>query len=217
MKKDSFFEKNWFKLIMVLFIAYFLFVFMPKQSGANIFVNPIDFVMIVLTALTLIFTIFLCILGSAAFLGWQNLKDLRIRQDEILFDLKKTADVGRAEFKGKIKKMDDLIQKADENVPETKEELENYRKEAEKIKNDLEDSISRTKEKMSDLKWNTPTLGNSNLLSGFIGLTPSFSESLLKNPEVYECGEGIKDCPCGTSYREIYGTGCPKCGKIEDK
>jgi len=183
------------------------------NQNNNFFNNPVNLVLIVLSALTVIFTILIIILALLAFFGWQSARDFKEKQKEFLIRQRKIIEEGEKEIKRNSEQAKKLIKELKEQKGKIKTpaDFKRYKDKTEELISELEKSIKRAEDKMSDLK-----------ISGISSTSTIMGPTISDNQFLYTGVSSIeKRCgKCGQVYRDdpvartsIYSQ-CPYCGHL---
>lgn len=182
-------------------------------------INPIDLILIILSGLTAIFTVFLCVMGLLAILGWNNMKDFEKKQRAILIKQKTVAEEGMVEIKSTRESAQKLLKEFEEEKMKIKSpsDFEKYEKKMEELAEKLDRSIERAQDKISNLKL-SDTSGSVTIEAPhyfdseyYKRASRPFSASLFEK-ECSQCGKTYTE-EDGSRFGSLYSE-CPHCGHL---
>lgn len=175
-------------------------------------IDPIILLEIILSAVTLIITIFLAILGIIAFWGWRNLKDIEEKQKIFLTQRQKILDEAKVAIKESKEEANEIIEslKKEKRKAELPAKLKEQNKEIEGLIDRLNNAIDSAESRVGSLRatgiTSTSSVLNSTPLSGYnVG---NYISSFGNEKKCSYCGK--------IYYSDITSLNnrCPYCGNF---
>jgi len=225
-KESNYMKKNFIVIFFFSFLLFNNFIFAQEviedtetiqkiSQNNNFFTNSTTLILIVLSTLTVIFTIFLSFIALMAVSGWKNVTDFKRKQKEYLILHKKIIKEGAEDiklFKNSVKQFAEEIEEQKAKIKKPRD-FKKYEKRTEMLIDNLEKSIEKAEDKISDLKTTNTATGITASASVMDLITTPYTASLnfdntAGRSNIFRCSNS----KC-LHINEPGAKFCSKCGK----